>query len=97
MCSPVEGPRRTETSHFLIKSLELKCHVHVFSLFIYIYIYAYIYAHIHLHANIYISIYSSKDMLDLEYIANRSVLGILLYYFKIIGVSMFVICLADEI
>ena len=30
MCSPVEGPRRTETSHFFIKSLELKCHVHIF-------------------------------------------------------------------
>ena len=29
MCSPVEGHRRTETSHFLIKSLELKCHVHI--------------------------------------------------------------------
>ena len=37
MCSPVEGPRRTETSHVLIKSLELKCHVHIFLLFIYIY------------------------------------------------------------
>ena len=30
MCSPVEGPGRTETSHFFIKSLELKCHVHIF-------------------------------------------------------------------
>ena len=30
MCSPVEGPRRTETLHFFIKSLELKCHVHIF-------------------------------------------------------------------
>ena len=40
MCSPVEGPRRTETSHVLIKSLELKCHVHIFLLFIYIYIYS---------------------------------------------------------
>ena len=69
-------------------------HIHIHT---YIYIYAYIYAHIHLHANIYISIYSSKDMLDLEYIANISVLGILLYYFKIIGVNIFVICLADEI
>ena len=39
MRSPVEGPRRTETSHFLIKSLELKCHVHIFLLFVYIYIY----------------------------------------------------------
>ena len=35
----VECPRRTETSHFFIKSLELKCHVHIFSLFVYIYIY----------------------------------------------------------
>ena len=34
MCSPVEGPRRTETSHVLIKSLELKCHVHIFLLFV---------------------------------------------------------------
>ena len=37
MCSPVEGPRRTETSHFLIKSLELKCHVHIFLLFVLLY------------------------------------------------------------
>ena len=42
MCSPVEGPRRTETSHVLIKSLELKCHVHIFLLFIHIYVYIYI-------------------------------------------------------
>ena len=37
MCSPVEGPRRTETSHFLIKSLELKCHVHILRLFVLLY------------------------------------------------------------
>ena len=30
MCSPDEGPRSTETSHLLIKSLELKCHAHIF-------------------------------------------------------------------
>ena len=30
MCSPDEGPRRAETSHLLIKSLELKCHAHIF-------------------------------------------------------------------
>ena len=47
MCSPVEGPRRTETSHVLIKSLELKCHVHIFLLYIYIYIYKY---HIYINA-----------------------------------------------
>ena len=40
MCSPVEGPRKTETSHVLIKSLELKCHVHFFD-YLYIYIYRY--------------------------------------------------------
>ena len=28
--SPDEGPRRTETSHLSIKSLELMCHVHIF-------------------------------------------------------------------
>ena len=38
MCSPVEGPRRSETSHFLITSLELKCHVHIFY-YLYMYIY----------------------------------------------------------
>ena len=36
MCCPDEGPRRTETSHFLMKSLKLRCQVYVF---IYIYIY----------------------------------------------------------
>ena len=30
MCSHGEGPRRTETSHLLTKSLELKCHAHIF-------------------------------------------------------------------
>ena len=30
MCSPGEGPRRTETSHLLTKSLKLKCHAHIF-------------------------------------------------------------------
>ena len=49
MCSPVEGPRRTETSHVLIKSLELKCHVHIFFYYLSIYIYMldiYIYIYI---------------------------------------------------
>ena len=27
---PDEGPRRTETKHFLIKSLELMCHTYIF-------------------------------------------------------------------
>ena len=36
MCSPDEGPRRTETSYFLMKSLESKCHAHIFLLLIYI-------------------------------------------------------------
>ena len=46
---------------------------------------------------IYLSIHNSNDMLDLEKIVNRSVLGILVYYVKIIIVSMSMICLADEI
>ena len=33
MCSPDEGPRRTETSLFFIKSLELKCHAYIIWLF----------------------------------------------------------------
>ena len=33
----VEFPRRTETSHFFIKSLELMCQVHIFD-YLYIYI-----------------------------------------------------------
>ena len=37
MCSPDEGPRRTEMSHLSIKSLELKCHVHIFLLFVLLY------------------------------------------------------------
>ena len=37
MCSPDEGPKRTETSHLLIKSLELRCHAHIFSLFVLLY------------------------------------------------------------
>ena len=37
MCSPDEGPRRAETSHFLIKSLELKCQVYIFLLFVLLY------------------------------------------------------------
>ena len=37
MCSPVEGPRRTETLHILIKLLELKCHVHIFLLYVLLY------------------------------------------------------------
>ena len=36
MYSPVEGPRRTVTSHLLIKSLELMCHAHIFLLRYYI-------------------------------------------------------------
>ena len=32
MCFPDEGPRLTETSHFVIKSLELKCHAYIFCL-----------------------------------------------------------------
>ena len=73
MCSPVEGPMRTETSHFLIKSLELKCHVHIFLLFVllcsntldaclfvamnFIYIYVYIYMFVGCVVYIYIYIY----------------------------------------
>ena len=37
MCSSVEGPRRTETSYFLVKSLELKCHAHISLLFVLLY------------------------------------------------------------
>ena len=37
MCSPGEGPRRTETSHMLIKSLESKLHAHIFLLFVLLY------------------------------------------------------------
>ena len=33
MCSNDEGPRRNETSHFLIKSFELKCHAYIFYYF----------------------------------------------------------------
>ena len=56
MTLTVDGPRRTETSHFLIKSLELKCHVHIFfticvilfqntgRIFIFYYIYIHIYS-----------------------------------------------------
>ena len=36
--SPDEGPRRSETSHLLIKSFELRCHAYIFGLFICIYI-----------------------------------------------------------
>ena len=43
MCSPDEGPRRTETSQFFIKSLELKSPVYFLN--IYIYIYAQIFKH----------------------------------------------------
>ena len=39
-CSPDESPR-TETSYFLLKSLELKCHLHLQQ-----YIYKHIYIHI---------------------------------------------------
>ena len=46
---------------------------------------------------IYISMHNSNDMLSLEYIVNGSVLGILVYYVKIIRVNMFGICLADDI
>ena len=35
--TPDEGPRRTETSHLLIKSLELMCHAVIFD-YVYIYI-----------------------------------------------------------
>ena len=42
MCSHDEGPRTTETSHFLIKSFELMCHAHIFDYYAYIYIYVYI-------------------------------------------------------
>ena len=38
MCSPDEGPRRTETLHFIIKSLELKCHVYIFNYYLCYYI-----------------------------------------------------------
>ena len=37
MCSPDECPRRAEMSYFWIKSLQLKCHMYIFLLFIYIY------------------------------------------------------------
>ena len=30
MCAPDECRRRTETSHLLTKSLELRCHAHIF-------------------------------------------------------------------
>ena len=50
-----------------------------------------------MHIHIYISIYNSNYMSNHEYIVNISVLGILLYYVKFIRVSMFMICLADEI
>ena len=39
MCSPDVGRRRTKTLHFIIKSLELRCHAYILCLFIYIYIY----------------------------------------------------------
>ena len=42
MCSPGEGSRRTETSYFLIKSLELKCHAYVFH---YVYITCDVFSH----------------------------------------------------
>ena len=57
MCSSVEGPRRTETSHFFLKSPELKCHVHIFPLFVslcYNTRDAYLFVSMH---NIYIYIY----------------------------------------
>ena len=66
MCSPVEGPRRTETSHSFIKSLELKCHVHIFLPFAYMYMYIHIYTHIYIyiyiHIYIHIYIYIPKDL-----------------------------------
>ena len=40
MCSPVEGPRRTETSHFFNKIVGIKVSRAYFLLFVYIYIYA---------------------------------------------------------
>ena len=46
MCSPVEGPRRTETSHFFIKSLELNV-TYIFYDYLYIYMYIYVYIHIY--------------------------------------------------
>ena len=41
ICSSDEGPTRTETSCFLLKSLELKCHA-CFRLFAYMYMYTYV-------------------------------------------------------
>ena len=63
VCSPVEGPRRTETSHFFIKSLELKCQVHFFPT-IYIYMYAgcfmYMYMCMYMYMYMYMCVYFLK-------------------------------------
>ena len=54
LITPDEGPRWTEASHFLIKSLELECHAHILRLFIY----TYIYVDTHIGVYIYICIYT---------------------------------------
>ena len=72
MCSPVDGPMRSEASHFFIKSFELRCHEHIFLLFVLLYyntrdaclfvamhfmhIYIYIYTYICTDTHIYIYI-----------------------------------------
>ena len=61
MCSPGEGPRGTEASYFLIKSFELRCHAHIFLLFVLLYSNtrdAYLFVTIHF-MYIYIHIYSN--------------------------------------
>ena len=50
-----------------------------------------------MHTYIYISIYNTNYMSNLVYIVNRSVMRIFVYYVKIIRVSMFMICSAEEI
>ena len=69
MCSPVEGLRRTETSHFLRKSLEFKCHVHIFLPFVlqysnireaYIFVamhFIYIYVYVHVFYSFFIIVH----------------------------------------
>ena len=71
-------------------------YTHIY-MYMHMHIHSYKYLHIHTYIYIYISMYNSNDMLNFEYIVNRHILGILVYYVKIIMVSMFMICLADEI
>ena len=55
------------------------------------------YAYIYLFIYTYISIYDSNDTLTLETLLVEVFWGILVYYVKIIGVSMFMIYLSGEI